>query len=508
MRGALAAACVVLATTSGCRQQRSSAEPADAAAAKTTEEVLATVLPGVVLLVNRHADGAIGFGSGIVVDDDGLVLTNLHVVADGESLGGLLYDPKRVSYIPQDGGLARYLFENDSAVVPARLVRGDPVLDLALVKLRTSTKGVKLGFRATAVKQGERVMAVGHPGETVWSFTSGVVSSLHQGMIQTDAAINRGNSGGPLVDGDGKVVGINTSKLIGDMHGIGFARPGELAQPIIAGQAKQVTLDRTSPEATVRTCMHAMEQGSETLLECNDEDAFYEAIMDKLRRKLKRLNLTGAAKADFEQRIMGVSKEEVIGTMRASQLAMLRGEDPAAPARALNDKLEAQPLLDGAAESYKKTFARKKDAVSMRDALESPDGGVARAARELDEAVYMRTGIKIDRKNARQRLDVLKMGIRIERSHQVDDAHAWVAITGRNTDASEYRQALYLTKKPDGWRMVGWPTAAAEKTRPSDFPLTFSDYEEDIERQVSYEILLFKPASKEGGAGSALKKKR
>ena len=502
-------ACAALVVGACHRAPQGGDGHADAAAARSTEQVLASVLPGVVLIVNRTADGTIGFGSGIVVDDDGLVLTNLHVVAGGDSLGALLYDPKRVSYIPQDGGLARYLFENDAAIVPTTLVRGDPVLDLALVKLKASTKGMKLPFRKEAAKQGERVLAVGHPGETVWSFTSGVVSSLHKDMIQTDAAINRGNSGGPLVDAEGSVIGINTSKLLGDMHGIGFARPSTLAEPILAGQRTVIPLDRTTPEATVRTCNSALEHASETSLECNDWDAYYDAILDKLQRKVKYLKLTGAAKKDFEDRVVqGATKEAVVGAMRESQLAYLRGEDPSAPIRRLDEHLESRAVSDAAAESYRKTFARKSNARSLREALEAPDGGRASYEREYDSAVYARTGIKIDRKNPRTRFEVLRMGTRIERTFLVDDTHAWVAVSGRNLDATEYRQAEYLVKRPDGWRIVGWPTAAAEKTRPADFPLTFSDYEEDMTRLVAYEAQLFKPATVEGGAGSALKKKR
>ncbi len=83
------------------------------------------------------------------------------------------------------------------------------------------------------------------------------------------------------------------------------------------------------------------------------------------------------------------------------------------------------------------------------------------------------------------------MGTHIERTSLVDDGHAWVALSGRNLDGTEYRQAEYLAKKPDGWRIVAWPTAAAEKTRPPDFPLTFSDYEEDMTRLVAFEAQLF-----------------
>lgn len=123
---------------SACKRPGSEAALPDASRT-STDEVIAAVVPGVVLLISRHPNGAIGFGAGVIIGDDGVVLTNLHVVANG-SLGALLHDPKRISYIPQDGGLARYLFENDAQIIATRLVRADPVLDLALVKIATETK--------------------------------------------------------------------------------------------------------------------------------------------------------------------------------------------------------------------------------------------------------------------------------------------------------------------------------------------------------------------------------
>src|SRR5439155_16992393 len=104
---------------------------------------------------------------------------------------------------------------------------------------------VRLPFREAPPLLGERVIALGHPKETVWSFTTGVVSSLHSGMIQTDAAINQGNSGGPLIDSEGRVIGINTSKLVGDAQGIGFARPIALAKGLIDGVSAPFTPDRS-----------------------------------------------------------------------------------------------------------------------------------------------------------------------------------------------------------------------------------------------------------------------
>lgn len=492
-RGIALGLCAVLATSAGCSRLRRTEKAPDAAAAKSTEELLAGVLPGVVLLVNRHDDGAIGFGAGIVVDDDGLVLTNLHVVAGGASLGGLLYDPKRVSYVPQDGGLARYLFENDAAIVSARLVRGDPVLDLALVKLGTTTKGTKLPFRDAPVKQGEHVMAVGHPGETVWSFTTGVVSSLHQEMIQTDAAINRGNSGGPLIDSAGNVIGVNTSKLLGDVHGIGFARPIALAKTLIEGHGSVVSLDLSTPESALKTCWYAAELGSEAYEECSDWDALYEYTQESMRRRIERLKLKGAAKEDYERRVGVVTKEEMIAAMKSAETAALRGEDSMEYVRKLQRKVAAVEMLDGAAESYRKGFAKAPTPAKLRERLEAPDGGIAHFERDFDQAIFERTGMKVNHRNPRAILEILKMGRRIERTAHVDDTHAFVAVRGRNLDGTEYRSSTFLVKKDGKWLTVPIPTPREEAQRPPDFPKLVTSYEEDLGRLVKLEAELYQP---------------
>src|SRR5713101_7565424 len=171
--GLLWTSCATVATDPP-RPVDSHAVAAAAPADSSILDVIDRSLPGVVLLLNSRSDGKTGFGAGIILDNQGLVLTNLHVVANARSLGALFYKPDRVSYMPSDGGLARYIFENNSDIVPATLVRGDPILDLAIIRVREDTTGfTKLPFRPQPVRRGERVLSLGHPQETVWSFTSG-----------------------------------------------------------------------------------------------------------------------------------------------------------------------------------------------------------------------------------------------------------------------------------------------------------------------------------------------
>lgn len=159
-----------------------------------------------------------GQGSGVVIDREGLVLTNAHVVEQVEEVNVTLADGDQ-----RDG------------VVIGR----DPVTDLALVRLEggESPKPAKLGD-SDALDVGDWAIALGTPYGLERTVTLGIVSSLHRNisslgfndkrldLIQTDAAINPGNSGGPLVNADGRVIGINTLVRSGPGAGLGFAKIG------------------------------------------------------------------------------------------------------------------------------------------------------------------------------------------------------------------------------------------------------------------------------------------
>jgi len=164
-----------------------------------------------------------GVGSGVIINDDGYVLTNYHVIDDADRL--------RVTL-------------SDGRVFNGKVVGVDPPTDLAVIKIETKEEipVVKLGD-SSKLKVGQIVLAVGNPfgltgGPTV---TSGIVSSLNRSiqtengmleLIQTDAAINPGNSGGPLVNTAGEVIAINTANMP-YAQGIGFAVPVNTAKEIL-----------------------------------------------------------------------------------------------------------------------------------------------------------------------------------------------------------------------------------------------------------------------------------
>lgn len=120
-------------------------------------------LSGVVLLVTSLDGGLSGYGSGIVLDKKGFVLTNLHVLDGAKAVYAVPWDPAKPSYAAIDGGLARLVFERESELVPVTMIRGDPVLDLAVVRLDKPTAVVPMTLQTSEPAIGEPVMAVGHP---------------------------------------------------------------------------------------------------------------------------------------------------------------------------------------------------------------------------------------------------------------------------------------------------------------------------------------------------------
>jgi serine protease Do len=172
-------------------------------------------------------------GSGVIVSDDGLVLTNNHVVA-GESGRISLRQLPAVSV-----ALA------DKREVEAKIVGVDPATDLALLKIEAGRLPTIPWGDSSTLKVAEWVLAIGNPFQLNQTVTLGIVSALgrtnvgissYEDFIQTDAAINPGNSGGALVNARGELVGINTAifSQSGGYQGIGFAVPSNLARRIVS----------------------------------------------------------------------------------------------------------------------------------------------------------------------------------------------------------------------------------------------------------------------------------
>jgi len=173
-------------------------------------------------------------GSGIIIASDGWIVTNAHVVQGGRRISVQL-NHEAASAAPQNGGSRRALFD-------AKLVVADRDTDLALLKIDATDLPTLELSDSSNLKQGQLVLAFGSPLGLDNSVSMGIVSSVARQpdpnsptiYVQTDAAINPGNSGGPLVDTNGRVVGINTLILTqsGGNEGIGLAIPSNVVRSV------------------------------------------------------------------------------------------------------------------------------------------------------------------------------------------------------------------------------------------------------------------------------------
>ena len=200
----------------------------------TAISVAEKVLPSVVGITIKYNVNSIfgsseteATGSGIIISEDGYILTNNHVVSSSSS--------SSYYQLSEATKLTVNLY-NDKTEYEATVIGTDSYSDLAVLKIEAENLAVATLGNSENVKVGEFVMAVGNPLGMDSSVTGGIVSAVDREVsdnegntylaIQTDAAINSGNSGGALVNGNGEVIGINTLKLSGTgIEGIGFAIP-------------------------------------------------------------------------------------------------------------------------------------------------------------------------------------------------------------------------------------------------------------------------------------------
>ena len=211
-------------------------DPSTVSDEQNSIEVYKTLASGVAFITSTSyqediyggvQEGAKGSGSGSVIDAQGHILTNYHVIEGAQNL--------TVNF----GGDQTY---------PAKVIGGDPDTDLAVIKIEPPNGGltvVSLGD-SDNLQVGQKVLAIGNPFGLDRTLTTGVISGLQrpirgvnnrpiEGAIQTDASINPGNSGGPLLDKFGRMIGINSQILSrsGGSVGVGFAIPVNIAKRVV-----------------------------------------------------------------------------------------------------------------------------------------------------------------------------------------------------------------------------------------------------------------------------------
>ncbi len=176
-------------------------------------------------------------GSGIIISEDGYIITNNHVISSSSSSSSSYYSIGEANSI-------KVTLNGDETQYDAKIVGTDSQTDLAVIKIdKTGLTAAELGS-SSSVQVGEFAMAIGSPLGMQNTVTGGMISALDREvtdsdgktftLIQTDAAINSGNSGGALVNSQGQVIGINTLKVSSTgVEGMGFAIPIDSAKPII-----------------------------------------------------------------------------------------------------------------------------------------------------------------------------------------------------------------------------------------------------------------------------------
>ena len=183
---------------------------------------------------NTPSRRATSLGSGFIISEDGFVVTNNHVIAEADEISVILHDDTRLK---------------------AKLIGRDPKTDLAVLKVKREKKLPAVSFgNSRKARVGDWVVAIGNPFGLGGTVTAGIISARgrdinagpYDDFIQTDASINRGNSGGPMFNLKGQVIGINTAIFSpsGGSVGIGFAIPTSTAEPVIDQLRKSGTVKR------------------------------------------------------------------------------------------------------------------------------------------------------------------------------------------------------------------------------------------------------------------------
>lgn len=404
-------------------------------------------LPSIVLVVTKLDGDKLRFGAGFF-DAAGRVVTAQHVVAEGRSVSVLPFKKGRASYSPMDGGIGRFLFENTPELVPARVMKEDGVSDLALLEVSSDIgpRGA-LAWAHADVLPGDRVLALGHPQETPWSFSAGVVGALQYGIIQHDAAVGPGSSGGPLLNERGEVVGVNVAQVVSLPVGLSFARPAHVVASTFGAVASGSTIDLSTPTSTALSCWRAQELALTDVADCFDWEAEWEQHRALVKEAAAMVGEPERARI-LECGLTKIDKERWQEKRRQH---VTRALDP----------------------NFKKDNAKSSDP-DPNDPELPPEVRklVAEGLAEWKSDPKDRS-LQADFRDPRRMRDRLRLGLRVEDSRRVAPDMEWVLLGSPNKDGSVSHFSELYVRVHGHWvqRGLPWPDDVAKLPRGWPSPL-------------------------------------
>ena len=438
-----------------------------AAPQRSTADIVAASLPGIVLLINERPgkDGGkpvTTFGAGFLTRDD-LVVTSLHVVDGDGKLSAMLYKPGRASYTPMDGGLSRFLFENQADLVPAERIAADGVTDLAVLRVAADTSHLpRLAWSSEEVRPGDRVLALGHPQETVWSFSEGVVGALQHGIVQHDAIVGPGSSGGPLLDAKGAVVGVNIARVVNQPSGLSFARPIAIVASTFSDRKVASPLDLSTPASAALACWRAQQLALSDTADCFDWEREWE-LWKQVVEEARRVATSADARARIDSCLLGPHTRSVW---------LARSRD------------HAVHMFDP---DFQKSKQGKKVEEELLQGTESGGAGGAKDAKDGDEAAR-----SADSSFVTDYLDPSKLAQRLRNGLRVDGTHvfgkgnlAWVLLASRGGDGSVSQFTELYSLVGGKWLQRTLPVADELAELPKTWPVPVMTFAWKRPRQLS-----------------------
>jgi len=409
------------------------------------------VMPAIVLVVNTRADGKTTWGAGFFWQP-GKVLTALHVVEDPGQIAIMLHRAGRPTYSPMDGGILRFLFENGRELVPATIGQRDALSDLAVLEVdpAVAPDAPILPWASDDARPGERVLALGHPQQTPWSFSAGVVGTLQYGLIQHDATVGPGSSGGPLLDERGEVVGVNVAQVVSQPVGLSFARPAHVVLSAFGGgEARATMIDLRSPTASALSCWRAQELALREVADCFDWESAWRQYLVSLEEAASLVS-----DPDMKARITQCATRpgEKEGFIERRRVGVVRALDPTASKGTDLDASDPD-LPPAVAAIYREGLAEWS---------RNPEGSGREFAEDFRDPGRMRSR--------------LRLGLRVEDTRRIAPDLEWVLFASRNVDGSVAHFSELYARIGERWlqRPMPWPEEVARM--PGTWPPPLETY--------------------------------